>query len=109
MKARIIDFAVGMDRKQRVTFALDGDFRGTFDELHDADVEVTVKRFKPKRSLDANAYCWVILDKLAAVLHMTKAEIYREAIRNIGGVSETVCVKDAAVPRLVEGWTHNGL
>lgn len=109
MKARIIDFAVGMDRKQRVTFALDGDFRDTFDELHDGDVELTVKRYRAKRSLDANAYCWVLIDKLAAKLNITKPEIYREAIRSIGGVSQTVCVMDEAVDRLIEGWTHNGL
>lgn len=109
MKARIIDFAIGMDKKQRVTFSVDGDFRDTFDELHDGDVELTVKRYRAKRSLDANSYCWAIIDKLAAALRLTKTEIYREAIRSIGGVSETVCVKDAAVERLVDGWTHNGL
>ena len=68
-----------------------------------------MKRWRERRSLDANAYCWTLIDKLAAARGLTKAEIYREAIRGIGGVSETVCVTDKAVDRLVEGWSHNGL
>lgn len=109
MRGKILDFSVGIDGKQRVTFLLTDSFKSTYDELHNEELEITVKKFRKKRSLDANAYCWVIIDKLAAVLHRTKEEIYREAIRDIGGVSETVCVKDAAVERLVNGWKHNGL
>ena len=36
-----------------------------FDELHDTDVDVTVKKHREKRSLDANAYAWVLMDKFA--------------------------------------------
>jgi hypothetical protein len=53
---------------------------------------VTVKEKKERRSLDANALAWVLLDKLAAKLNMEKTEIYRQYIKEIGGVSETVCV-----------------
>ena len=109
MKGRLIDLAVGMDGKQRVTIAVEGDLRETFDELHEADVSVEIKKFRRKRSLDANAYAWVLIDKLAAALNMEKVEVYQELIRNIGGVSETVCVRNEAVERLCEGWKHNGL
>lgn len=109
MKAKLIDFAVGLDGMQRVTFALSEDFRSQYDELHDLDLDVTVKKYRRKRSLDANAYAWVLIDKLASVLTLTKEEIYREAIRNIGGVSDTVCIKDEAVESLTNGWKHNGL
>ena len=102
MKGRLIDLAVGLD-------AVEGDLREIFDELHEADVSVEIKKFRRKRSLDANAYAWVLIDKLAAALNMEKVEVYRELIRNIGGVSETVCVRNEAVERLCEGWKHNGL
>lgn len=109
MKGRLIDLAVGMDGRQRVTIAVEGDLREIFDELHEADVSVEIKKFRRKRSLDANAYAWVLIDKLAAALNMEKVEVYQELIRNIGGVSETVCVRNEAVERLCEGWKHNGL
>lgn len=109
MKGRLIDLAVGMDGKQRVTIAIDGDFREIFDELHEVDVSVEIKKFRKKRSRDANAYAWVLIDKLATRLRLSKEEVYHEMIRNIGGVSETVCVKNEAVQRLSFGWSRNGL
>lgn len=70
---------------------------------------ITVEEKKKKRSLDANAYCWELLGKLASRLHESKTEIYRSYIREIGGNSETYQVKDEAVEMLREGWEHNGL
>lgn len=72
---------------------------------YDADL----KEHREKRSLDANAYCWVLLDKLAEATRIPKDEIYRKAIREIGGVSDTVCVQRKAADRLCEGWASNGL
>lgn len=37
-----------------------------------------------KRSLDANAYMWVLLDKIAAKLYTTSKEVYREIIQDVG-------------------------
>lgn len=75
------------------------------DRLYDLEV----KEHREKRSLDANAYAWVMMDKLAEATHIPKEDIYREAIRNIGGNTETVCVKAAAADKLRESWGRNGL
>lgn len=71
--------------------------------------EVEIKESRKKRSLDANAYFWVLCDKLAEETRIPKAEIYRQAIRNIGGNSQIVCVPTAAVDKLRQGWAHNGI
>lgn len=109
MKARIIDFSIGFNRKQRLTLEIDGDFRSDYETLKDCDLAVTIKKHRERRSLDANAYCWVMMDKLSQATGLPKTDIYRNAIKNIGGVSETVCVQDKALQRLCEGWEHNGL
>jgi hypothetical protein len=109
MKARIADFSMTFAGKQRLTFELDGDFRPQYDELKDQAVELTVKRFRQKRSLDANAYAWVIIDKIAQRMRLSKVEVYRDHIRHIGGVSETVCVQERAVDKLTEAWSKNGI
>lgn len=70
---------------------------------------VTAQPKAKRRSLDANAYCWVLLDKLSAALGRSKVELYRECIRDIGGNSQTVCVKTEAAEALCHGWEHNGL
>lgn len=109
MRARIVDFSMSFSGKQRLTLELDADFREDYDQLHDSQLEVTVKKYRKGRSLDANAYAWVLIDKLAQRTRLSKAEVYRNAIRTIGGVSETVCVVDKAVDRLCQGWSRNGL
>lgn len=109
MKAKLVDLTMSFSGKQRLTLELDADFREDYDALHDSTVEVTVKKYRKSRSLDANAYAWVLIDKIARRLRLTKAEVYRNTIRTIGGVSETVCVVDKAVDRLCQVWSRNGL
>ena len=109
MKARLVDLTMSFSGKQRLTIELDADFREDFDALHDSTVEVTVKKYRKGRSLDANAYAWVLIDKIARRLKLSKAEVYRNAIRTIGGVSETYCALDKSVDRLCQVWSQNGL
>lgn len=110
MKARLTGLAQSMEGEFLLTLSTrDKAVVDTYNDLRENPVNVDVKRWREKRSLDANAYAWVLIDKLAAARGLTKAEVYREAIRGIGGVSDTVCVRDKAVDRLVDGWSHNGL
>ncbi len=109
MKGRLVDLSFGLNRKQRVTIELEGDFRDKFDKLKDADIKVEIKKYRKKRSLDANSYAWTLIDKIASELGMSKIEVYRNAIKNIGGVSDIVCVMDEAVEKLRQGWEKHGL
>lgn len=71
--------------------------------------EYEIRRKRKRRSLDANAYCWVLIDKIAAMTGVPKIEVYRQALQNIGGVSDLVCVSQNAFDRLKTGWEHKGL
>ena len=104
-----IDFRTG---KACLTLEVNerNEFEALVDEMRDKDkLSIEVKPYRERRSLDANAYFWVLCDKLAGKLHKGKTEIYREYIKDIGGVSETVCIKNSAVERLCEGWSKNGI
>lgn len=71
--------------------------------------DVEIKEHREKRSLDSNAYAWLLIDRLAEKLRIPKTEIYRRYIREIGGNNETVCVTAEAADKLRSGWEHNGL
>ena len=75
---------------------------------NDKDKQYEVKEYKPKRSLDSNAYCWLLLGKLQDELHIKKEDIYRDLIRNIGSYV-IVPVKNEAVERFRESWSKNGI
>lgn len=73
--------------------------------LYDLDV----KEHREKRSLDANAYAWVLIHKLAEQMRLTPREVYRGAIRDVGNNCTPVCVREKDVSRFVRNWESNGL
>jgi hypothetical protein len=78
------------------------------EELKEDKLSIEIKKYRNKRSLDANAYMWVLISKLEEKVNISKDEIYKDAIRNIG-VYEVIPVKNEAVERFIEAWTKNGL
>jgi len=108
MKARLHDLSFSRDGASVLSITTREDCRGLWDDLHETEVEVTIKKARKKRSLDANAYAWVLMDKLAAAVGRPKMEIYRDAVRNVGGNTEVVCVRDKAVDRMRDVWERNG-
>lgn len=70
---------------------------------------VEIKEYRKKRSIDANAYAWVLIDKLSEALHIGKTEIYRNSIRDIGGVSDYYCMVSEAYPAFKQCWESQGI
>ena len=68
-----------------------------------------VKDYRQKRSLDANAYAWVLIHKLAEAMKLTPVEVYREAIRNVGNNFTPMCVRQQDAESLKKNWSKHGL
>lgn len=80
------------------------------DELKSHDnLTFKIGKAKKKRSLDANAYAWVLIGKIAEKTNVPKTEVYQNAIRCIGGNYEIVCVQDKALESLSQMWQRNGI
>lgn len=75
------------------------------DRLYDLEV----KEHREKRSLDSNAYAWLMIGKLSKAMGIPPVEVYREAIRNIGGTYTPLCVREKDVERIKRSWSRNGL
>lgn len=90
-------------------------------KLHTADVdarhfayaftpgEYEIRAKKSLRSLDSNAYAWILIDKLAEATGIPKTDVYRNAVRDVGGNMEIVCVKAEAAPTLRKIWESRGI
>lgn len=70
-----------------------------YEKLKDSKVVLEVKKYRDKRSLDANAYFWQLCDKIARVLGSDKDTIYLMMLQE-AGVFVDVSVKKAAVEQL---------
>ena len=71
--------------------------------------DLTVKEHRKKRSLDANAYAWVLIGKLADAMRLMPNEVYTNAIQNIGGNYEVISIREEAVDKFTEIWKKQGL
>ena len=71
--------------------------------------DLTVKEHRKKRSLDANAYAWVLIGKLADAMRIPPTVVYNNAIQNIGGNYEVIPIREEAVEKFKEVWTKQGL
>ena len=92
-----------------LTMQVAGDPRPMYEELHDCEVDVTIKKYRRRRGLDANAYAWVLIGLIAEKMSIDRAKVYRDAIRAIGGTSTIICVPDKAVDMLRESWEARGM
>lgn len=102
-----IDFKTN---KPKITFLInEREALEQVDEIKDLDkLKIEAKKYRKQRSLDANAYCWVLIGKLAEKLNIKNIDVYKKAIREVG-VYEVIPIKNEAVERYIEVWQDNGL
>lgn len=100
-----IDFAT---RKPKITFLINNNIT-SLEEIENVELlDIEAKKHREKRSLDANAYCWVLLGKLAEKMNIKAEEVYKMEIKDIG-VYEVLPIKDEAVERYKDAWQKNGV
>lgn len=109
MRGRLRDLTFGRDGECILSVSVREDVRELFDSLKDCDVNVEVKKYRGRRSLDANAYAWVLIGKLAQELRLPPAEVYREHVKQVGGASDVVCVRRDAYDGLKAVWESRGI
>ena len=70
-------------------------------------IDIEMKKYYEKRGRDANAYCWVLVGKLAAEMELGNLEVYRKAIRE-AGVFDVLSGDREAIERFEKTWEKNG-
>ena len=78
----------------------------------EAEYIVEIKKKVKRRSLNANAYAWVLCDKIARELsknaYISKNDVYKRILVECGAFTY-IPVKNAAVDRFIEIWQGHGL
>ena len=61
------------------------DFKSIVDELRDKDkLSIEIKPYRQHRSLNANAYAWLLIGKIADIVRAGKDEIYFKLLKRYG-------------------------
>ena len=100
-------------RKPKISLVLDTNELDVVEQLKSVDkLNIELKKWYKKRSLDANAYCWVICDLIAKELSKngitTKEEIYKDAILQVG-TFEPFIVQEKTFENFKRIWEKQGL
>lgn len=72
------------------------------------DYDISIKPKRRRRSLDANAYLWVLIGKLGEKLKKSDIEIYREQLKD-NGVFEIIPIRTDAMARWIAIWGSKGI
>lgn len=70
--------------KFRLTFEVDRDVSGELEAMSEQDLLLKVVRWRKKRSLDANAYYWVLVGKIAGILKTSTTEVHNWMLSSYG-------------------------
>ena len=74
----------------------------------EAEYTVSIKRRKKKRSLDANAYMWVLLKELAFKVENSPIELYKYYVRGFGQYY-VIPVREDALDAFSKVWSSHGI
>lgn len=73
--------------KWTITLQIEEDICVGYEELKNANLlSVIIKKFRKKRSLDANAYYWVLVSKLSEKLRTSKEEMHNMLLSQYGQI-----------------------
>lgn len=100
-------------RKPKISLVLDTNDLDIVEQLKNENkLNIEMKKWYKKRSIDANAYCWVICDLIAKELSKngitTKEEIYKDAILQVG-TFELFIVQEKTFENFKRIWEKQGL
>ena len=100
-------------RKAKISLVLDTKELDVIEKLKNENkLNIELKKWYKKRSGDANAYCWVLCDKIAKELSKngitTKEEIYRDSILQIG-TFEPFIAQEKTFENFKRIWENQGL
>lgn len=65
-------------------------------------LNIKAVKYRERRSLDANAYAWVLMQKIAEAIHSDKWTVYLEMLKKYSREFTFVICKEKAINRLKE-------
>ena len=112
MQSTAVISDIGIDyktHKAKITFLFDSkEVLQQAEEMQDQKLNIEAKKWYKHRSNNANGYLWVLIEKLAEKLNMSRLEVYRKHIYEAGTYQE-LSMDEVIMPRFCEIWAKNGI
>ena len=96
---KIDDVSISLAGKPKLTLVINekSDLLCGYDELKNIEkLSIELDKYREKRSLNANAYAWLLIGKIADIVRASKDEVYVDMLK-LYGQSDVISV-EADVP-----------
>lgn len=106
IRARIADVSRGLEKGFRLTFETEEDIRGSLEGLQEKELRLTAVVWREKRSLNANAYYYVLLGKIAEKAGTSVTVEHNRTIAEYGQTEGTAMLLMEDIDYLRIPWAH---
>jgi hypothetical protein len=108
--ATINSMARGMGGELLLTLSLAPNYIEELTRLKDEKLAVKIDKHRNRRSVNANAYAWVLINKIAEKMHMSKDYVYQLMLKRYGQgtVISVLTDKLPDVQRELDYWEIHG-
>ena len=110
MKIKVNKSVVGIKgHEPYIAFSVPGKEHDRIKDYHGKDLRgYVIDIYKPKRSNEANAYMWVLINEIADRAGMTPNDVYRHAVKEAGKYDDLDMAVEALDP-FTKAWKSNGI
>lgn len=108
MTGTVRDLTFDAGGRAILSLNISGDIREEIDRLNGKTLDISLKEHKPKRSGEANRYMWSLCEAIAVSQGISKEEVYRKCVREVG-VYVPMTLTASAYDRFAEEWERRGL
>ena len=87
MIGRLHDLTLNRDKTQNITLTVRADFMDRYDDLFGKDLDIEIKPHREKRSLSANAYLHVLINRIAEKMNLSDEEVKAKLVIDYGVIA----------------------
>lgn len=91
-------------KKWELTFETNEDITGSIGKIKDKPLTIIAKLYRNRRSLDANAYAWVLMQKIAEAIHSDKWSVYLMMLERYSRAFTHIIVRPDVADRVKAEW-----
>ncbi|MEG2081364.1 MAG: hypothetical protein RRZ68_07385, partial [Oscillospiraceae bacterium] len=92
IKGVLDSLVISLDNNQVISFKVSTDVKSFYEQNKGEELDISIKKHREKRSLNANALCWKLCTQIGNILRCSKDEVYISMLKSYGQ-SELVSVR----------------
>ena len=101
-KSKILNLSIDLEGNYQATILIPHEQVGEITKLKDKLIEVSLKLFRKKRSLNANAYAWQLITEIGKKIGVDKWEVYKRMLIRYSNSYQYIVIRKDTYKSFIE-------